>query len=173
MNTKQSTPKVVIKIVIGVILGALPIILAALVSHWVWPPPMAFVEANILSVSYDNNNFTNFIKPLEVPVSVTISGECKNLPRNCSARVCVVPEDPSRYYFQEGKVANGKWLLNHVGLGVNDPKQIGKYFSIQIIVANSEADKEIEAKTKGEFGGLAALPNGTVVCDRIQVVRAK
>jgi hypothetical protein len=110
----------------------------------------------------------------QVVREILVEGSSKNLSTEQTIWVAIIPEDKALYYPQNGPAnvqADGSWISPSVFLG--DQSDVGiKRFEILALVADQRAQQQLAAYLGEEkFPGLVELPQGTIVVDRITVLR--
>ncbi len=111
-----------------------------------------------------------------VDLVFSVEGTSQNVPENQAIWVIVYPHEVGLYYPMADCAvthANGAWTsVAYLG----EENDTGKQFDIFAVVANQTAQDELNAyaticKITGSYSGMGALPVGTVVYDKVTVIR--
>ena len=131
-------------------------------------------KAHITALHFGSEEITDFQRSVKAPRILTIVGESLDVPSEWSVWVCVFPFESQRYYPQHEPVSNsGIWQLEDVWLGSEETSDIGKTFIINLVVADTDATKQLYKYAQDVFTGMKELPNGAVICDEVLVTRSE
>jgi hypothetical protein len=111
-----------------------------------------------------------------VDQTITVQGTSQEIPLDQKIWVVVLVYKVGRYYPQNDPAeieANNQWAsIIYIGT----PGDSSEKFDILAVTVDSNAQKEfnnylINAKGKSDWAGLSKLPEGTVIYDRVTVMR--
>jgi len=111
-----------------------------------------------------------------VEISEMVRGSSQNIPEGDVIWVVVYPHIVGNYYPQNDPndiQTNGDWA-SLVSIGIEE--DIGRKFDILAVLLDEAgqdafSDYLVQAEGKKTWPGLERLPEGTVICDRITVIR--
>lgn len=134
-------------------------------------------DVKITALEFNGNRVTDFTSQAEVPREVTVYGKSENLPGNNDSSedlkiwLCVMPSN-GRYYPQREPIDwQDIWKLDKVGIGTEDFRDVGKQFSICVVIAEQDASKILFDDAVVYHRGLPSLPNGSIISNQIVVIR--
>jgi len=103
---------------------------------------------------------------------ITVEGTFQRIPNGQVIWILVFPQVPNSFYYPQDIHAslnnvNGTWT-SPANIGIYEPEDDGKQFSIVVVVANKDAQDILE---KAIGTGRKQLPQGASELDRITVTR--
>ena len=155
---------------IGLAIASIPV---GVIFWYVKPPPVTPVPTvTITALKCDTNEFTNLESRLPMSREITVIGECTDVPSDQNMWICVLPIDVCRYYPQREPVQpEDIWQISHVGVGKDDPSDIGKQFFVCAVLANADASDILYRYAQEVLTGMESLPPGAVIYDQVLVMR--
>jgi uncharacterized membrane protein YeaQ/YmgE (transglycosylase-associated protein family) len=121
-------------------------------------------------------DITSPISGSTVPRLVTVQGTACRIPKDKELWVLVVPDGVASYYPQTGPVviASGNTWSTSAYLGVDNPTDAGKGFSLVAVLADRQGGAAIRtyfAQQGPNFIGLEPLPTGVQLKTEVRVIR--
>jgi hypothetical protein len=119
---------------------------------------------------------TQPIEQAKVEQTEMVKGTSQMIPNGQVVWVVVFVHSVGRYYPQNNPAdiePSGDWAsITYIGV----PSDIGLKFDLIAVLADQQAQNAfnkylVDARDKNDYPGLARLPNGATIYDRISVIR--